>query len=254
MDVKDRTESKALAARLQLELAGSAQPRRVCEETVEVASGEVDDEPLSRPSNRQRLTARTERLQARLGLSHLNRWVLAVIAIAVAAAGLFVTVLSWPRSEPAATAPVEAPPPTSARPETIVVSVAGAVERPGIVELEAGARVADAIEAAGGLADGADPGFLNLARVVSDGDLVAVPDAAAAQGAGGAGGSAAGLVNLNVADPQHLASLTGIGPVLAERIVSYRETNGSFQSIDELSEVQGIGPNLLDQIREQVTL
>jgi competence protein ComEA len=171
-----------------------------------------------------------------------------------------VTILSWPDSEPAATvptAPVEA---TAAGPETIIVSVAGAVNEPGIVELEAGARVADAIEAAGGLTEGADPGFLNLARVVSDGDLVAVPDASAsgaavpAPGGDSAGAGTGGLVNINVAGAAELDALNGIGPVLAERIIEYREANGSFQSLDELSEVSGIGASLLEQLRDQVTL
>lgn len=257
MDVKDPPEPAALAARLQLRLTESAESPRVCEEAVDVGSGEVVDAPLSRPSARQRLTERAERLQARLGLSHVNRWVLTVVAVAVAATGLFVTVFSWPSSESTATAAVEPTASAVAQPETIVVSVAGAVREPGIVELEDGARVADAIEAAGGLVDDADPGFLNLARVVVDGDLVAVPDASAEQGAAGAGGStdaAGGMVNINVADESTLTTLTGIGPVLAERIVAYRETNGSFQSIDALSEVQGIGPNLVDRLRDQVTL
>ncbi|WP_051393274.1 helix-hairpin-helix domain-containing protein [Glycomyces arizonensis] len=265
MDVKDPPEGAALAARLRLKLDEADEPQRVCEETVDVASGEARGgetapAPLSLPPARRQLNDRVERLQARLGLSHANRWVLTAVAVVVAAVGLFVTVLAWPESEPAATAAAEpAASAAAAAPETIVVSVAGAVNEPGIVELETGSRVADAIEAAGGLADGADPGFLNLARVVSDGDLVAVPDTAAGQGPAGAapaGGGAApgGLVNVNVAGEEALTSLTGIGPVLAERIIDYRQANGSFQSIDELSEVQGVGPKMLDQIRDQVTL
>lgn len=252
MTSEDPPEPAALAAKLRLELDRADRER--CEETVDVASGEADD-PLSRPSARQGLSERAERLQARLGLSGANRWVLAAVAAAVAAAGLFVVFLSWPRSEPTATASVDATASAEAAPETILVSVAGAVERPGIVELEQGARVADAIEAAGGLAEGADPGFLNLAREVSDGDLVAVTDAGGEQSAPGAAADpGGGLVNVNAADAQALTSLSGIGPVLAERIIAYRESNGSFQSVDELSEVQGIGPSLLEQLRDQVTL
>lgn len=253
MDVEQAPEPAALAARLRLKLDESSDPPRICKETVDVASGEAAT-PLSGPATRQRLIESVERFQTRLGLSHLNRWVLAAVAVVVAATGLFVTLLSWPSGEPAATAAVE-PETAAAEPELIVVSVAGAVREPGIVELEEGSRVADAIEAAGGLSDGADPGFLNLARVVSDGDMVAVPDASADPAtAGDSGGSAGGLVNVNVADEQTLSSLTGIGPVLAERVVAYREANGSFQSVDELSEVQGIGSNLLEQLRDQVTL
>ncbi|WP_051326209.1 helix-hairpin-helix domain-containing protein [Glycomyces tenuis] len=263
MDVKDPPQGAALAAKLRLKLDELDETQRVCEETVNIASGEVDGGktapvPLSLPPRRRQMTDRVEKIQARLGLSHANRWVLAAVAFVVAAVGLFVTILAWPESEPTATAAAEPAASAAAAPETIVVSVAGAVNEPGIVELEEGSRVADAIEAAGGLSDGADLGFLNLARVVADGDLVAVPDASAETGEAGAapggGAAAGGLVNINVADEETLASLTGIGPVLAERIIAYREENGSFQSVDELSEVQGVGPKLLEQIREQVTL
>lgn len=251
MTREDPPEPEALAARLRLELDKT--DRASCEETVDVASGEAD-EPLSRATARQGLSERLERFQARFGLSGANRWVLAAVAVAVAAAGLFATFLSWPRSEPAATASVDPTASAETPAETIVVSVAGAVERPGIVELEQGERVADAIEAAGGLVDGADPGFLNLAREVADGDLVAVPDAGDEQAAPGAAGSAGGPVNINAADAQTLTSLPGIGPVLAERIVSYRESNGSFQSLEELAEVRGIGSSLLEQLEDQVVL
>ncbi|MCD0447151.1 helix-hairpin-helix domain-containing protein [Glycomyces sp. A-F 0318] len=244
-------EPAALAARLRLKLNEPDDAPRICEETLDPVDG---TEPPPPP---RRFDQRLEHLQARLGLSHLNRWVLLAVAALVAAAGLSVTILSWPDEEPAATAPAGAPEASAAAPETIVVSVAGAVNEPGIVELASGARVADAIEAAGGLTEGADPGFLNLARVVADGDLVAVPDAAASGAVipGEAGGAAlGGLVNVNVAGAAELDALNGIGPVLAERIIEYREANGSFQSVDELSEVSGIGSALLEQLREQVTL
>jgi competence protein ComEA len=231
----------------------------VCRETVDADSGEAEPEPVLNSPPARRFDERLERLQNRLGLSHLNRWVLVVVALLVAGVGLAVTILSWPDAEPVATAPATPVEATAAEPKTIIVSVAGAVKEPGIVELEAGARVADAIEAAGGLTEGADPGFLNLARVVADGDLVAVPDAAASgavpvPGAEAGGASGGGLVNINVAGAEELDALKGIGPVLAERIIEYREANGSFQSLDELSEVSGIGTALLEQLRDQVTL
>lgn len=246
----------ALAAKLRLGLA--ADPEPACEETVDAASGEprpaaAPPEPELDPPPLRRAGDRLERLQHRLGLSHRNRWVLLAVAALAAAVGLSVTILSWPDAEPAVTTAAAAPEPEDTAPATIVVSVAGAVNEPGIVELEEGARVADAIEAAGGLTEGADPGFLNLARVVADGDLVAVPDTAAT-GAPAPGTGGTGLVNINVAGAAELDALNGIGPVLAERIIEYRQANGSFQSVDELSEVSGIGTALLDQLRNQVTL
>jgi competence protein ComEA len=243
-----------------MRLNDSDDERGVCKETVDAGSGKAEPEPVIKPPPGRRFDQGLERLQNRLGLSHLNRWVLVAVALLVAVVGLSVTLLSWPDAEPAATAPAVPVEASAAEPETIIVSVAGAVNEPGIVELEAGARVADAIEAAGGLTEGADPGFLNLARVVADGDLVAVPDASASgavapvPGDGAGGASAGGLVNINVAGVAELDALNGIGPVLAERIIEYRETNGSFQSLDELSEVSGIGAALLEQLRDQVTL
>jgi competence protein ComEA len=253
-------DSAALAARLRLRLNDPTDDPGVCKETVDAAGGDARPEPQLKPPPARRFDERLERLQNRFGLSHLNRWVLLVTALLVAAVGLAVTLLSWPETEPAATAPAVPPEATAAEAKTIVVSVAGAVNDPGIVELDAGARVADAIEAAGGLTEGADPGFLNLARVVADGDLVAVPDASAsgaavpAPGDGSGAAGTGGLVNINVAGAAELDALNGIGPVLAERIIEYRETNGSFQSLDELSEVSGIGSALLEQLRDQVTL
>lgn len=251
-------DSAAMAARLRLRLNEPSDEPGVCKETVDADSGEAEPEPVLKSPPARRFDERLERLQHRFGLSHLNRWVLVIVALLVAAVGLSVTLLSWPDSEPAATAPATPVEATEAEPKTIVVSVAGAVKEPGIVELAAGSRVADAIEAAGGLTDGADPGFLNLARVVADGDLVAVPDAAAsaapAPGDDSGGAGTGGLVNINVAGAAELDALKGIGPVLAERIIEYREANGSFQSLDELSEVSGIGSALLEQLRDQVTL
>jgi competence protein ComEA len=253
-------DSAALAAKLRLRLNESDDDDGVCKETVDADTGETAPEPTLNAPPSRRFEERLERLQNRLGLSHLNRWVLVTVALLVAVVGLSVTLLSWPDAEPTATAPAAPTEATAAEAKTIVVSVAGAVNEPGIVELEAGARVADAIEAAGGLTEGADPGFLNLARVVADGDLVAVPDAAAsgavpaAPGDGSGGTAADGLVNINVAGAAELDALKGIGPVLAERIIEYREANGSFQSLDELSEVSGIGAALLEQLRDQVTL
>jgi competence protein ComEA len=252
-------DSAALAAKLRLRLNEPADDAGVCKETVDADSGEAEPEPALHPPPARRFDERLERLQNRFGLSHLNRWVLVIVGLLVAGVGLSVTLLSWPDSEPAATAPAVATEATAAAPTTIVVSVAGAVNEPGIVELAVGARVADAIEAAGGLTEGADPGFLNLARVVADGDLVAVPDASASGAAvpapgGESGASTGGLVNINVASAAELDALNGIGPVLAERIIEYRETNGSFQSLEELSEVSGIGSALLEQLRDQVAL
>jgi competence protein ComEA len=121
----------------------------------------------------------------------------------------------------------------------LVVDVAGAVASPGVMELPAGARVRDAIEAAGGFLDGAERSSVNLARPLVDGEQVYVPVA---------GEDRAGPVNVNAADAAALETLPGIGPVLAERIVADRAANGPFVSIEDLDRVSGIGPSLVARL------
>ena len=119
----------------------------------------------------------------------------------------------------------------------LIVQVSGPVRHPGIVTVPAGARVIDAIEAAGGLRRGADFGSVNLARPVIDGEQIIVGDTA---GSGAATGAPARL-SLNQASAAQLEELPGVGPVLAGRIIQWREAHGGFRSLDELREVSGIG-------------
>ncbi len=123
----------------------------------------------------------------------------------------------------------------------VVVAVAGLVVRPGLVRLPAGSRVDDAVRAAGGVVAGADPGLLNLARTLVDGEQVLV-GVDAPPGAGPAAPTAAGgAVDLNAATVADLDALPGIGPVLAQRIVDWRTEHGRFASVEQLREVTGIG-------------
>ncbi|MGY1828178.1 helix-hairpin-helix domain-containing protein [Blastococcus sp. SYSU DS0541] len=193
-------------------------------------------------------------------------------AVWTAAVGAVLLLLAWtwaerPRVEPAA-APVPSPAATSgAAPagapvgevagtsHPVVVSVVGQVARPGLVTLAAGSRVADAVEAAGGLLPEADPASVNLAAPLAEGQQIAVgvPGAAAggppaAAGAGGAGGR----VDLNTAGVAELDALPGIGPVLAQRIIDHRARIGSFRSVEELDEVPGIGPAKAAELAELV--
>jgi competence protein ComEA len=140
---------------------------------------------------------------------------------------------------------------------TVVVSVVGQVADPGLVTLAPGSRVADAVEAAGGLLPEADPASVNLAALVADGQQVAV-GAPGAPGAAAPGAPAApapgGAVNLNSADVAALDGLPGIGPVLAQRIVEHREQHGPFHQVDDLLDVPGIGPAVLGQLVDAVTV
>jgi competence protein ComEA len=162
----------------------------------------------------------------------------------------------------AVTTPAPATPPVGEVAETsatVVVSVVGLVHRPGLVTLPSGARVAEAVEAAGGLLPEADPASVNLAAVVADGQQVAVgvPGAAGGAGAGSQaapGGATGGLVDLNTAGVGELDALPGIGPVLAQRIVDHRSTQGAFTSVDQLDDVPGIGPAIAAELAELVTV
>ncbi len=144
--------------------------------------------------------------------------------------------------------------------DSVTVDVAGKVRRPGIAVLDAGARVVDALKAAGGARHGVDLSSLNLARVLADGEQILVGVAAVESAAipdqdGSAPTPAPGqLVNLNVATAAELESLPEVGPVTAAAIISWREANGGFSAVDELLEIDGIGETTLGQIAPFVTL
>lgn len=129
----------------------------------------------------------------------------------------------------------------------VIVHVAGAVRRPGLVHLPAGSRVADALTAVGGATSPRAEGSVNLARLLVDGEQIQV----LASGLIG-GAQAGGKVLLNSASAKQLEELPGVGPVLASRIVEFRTEHGGFRSIDQLNEVSGIGDALLSRLRSHV--
>ncbi|MER5458501.1 ComEA family DNA-binding protein [Micromonospora sp. NPDC002389] len=146
----------------------------------------------------------------------------------------------------------------------VVVAVAGKVRRPGLVRLPAGARVADAVEAAGGALPGVDVAMLNPARKVTDGELIVVgvpaptPAApapgAAAPGAAVPGAEPGGRVNLNTATLAQLDALPGVGPVLAQRIIEHRDQRGGFRAVSDLRQVNGIGDARYEELKDLVTV
>lgn len=135
----------------------------------------------------------------------------------------------------------------------VIVDVAGRVATPGIQELASGSRVADAIDAAGGFLPDAARDTANLARVLVDGEQVYIPGVDDDEPAGESG-APPGKVNVNRADANELEGLPGVGPVLAQRILDYREAHGPFASINDLDHVSGIGPALLKQLAEVATV
>lgn len=209
-----------------------------------------------------------------------------VIACAIAGFGLFRGSDSTPLVgfEPSAGPTVAVSTPAMTRrsvPAQLVVSVVGLVHRPGLVRLPPGSRVADAIASAGGARRGADTVSLNLAQLLNDGDQVLVgyagPDGRALRSAvvaangsdappaaepgttSGApsatpSGTAGGRVNLNTATEDQLDALPGVGPVTARAIIDWRTRNGRFTSVDQLGEVDGIGPARLAKLRDLVTV
>ena len=144
----------------------------------------------------------------------------------------------------------------------VVVEVRGEVENPGVVALSPGARLQDAIAAAGGLSKKADLSTLNLARRLRDGELVVVlalpdPDSTPAVPTDGVDEATAedppGRININSATLEELDALPSIGEVIAARIIAYREQNGPFRSVDDLIHVQGISDRTIDEFRHLVT-
>lgn len=145
----------------------------------------------------------------------------------------------------------------------LLVHVLGAVAKPGLVELSPGARVVDAVAAAGGFTEAADPAGVNLARPVVDGEQLVVfavgeaPAPGAAASAPGGAGSAApgdGRVHLNSAGLTELDTLPRIGPALAQRIIDWRDANGPFTSVDQLLDVAGIGDAVYSGLIDLVSL
>lgn len=134
-------------------------------------------------------------------------------------------------------------------PEAIVVHVSGAVNRPGLVTVPPLARVADVIAGAGGATAGADLGGLNLASSVRDGDQIVVPLVGVATLPGRATDRG---IDINRATAAELEDLPGVGPVLAGRIIAYRELHGSFAEVEDLLDVGGIGEAKLAAMRDAI--
>lgn len=268
-DMKVATEpamSDVVRQRLELLLA-QVPPRHVLvEESVPTPSpvAEADGDSPAQEQAVPELGRRAAELGRRawaFGREHLA----AVMIVLLVGCGWTVYSLLQARSTPVAVASppsvVTSPTPTATPEPKLLVHVVGAVRRPGVVELAAGSRAADAIAAAGGLTKSADPAELNLAAVVADGSQIVigtrsrprgeVRDAGTSAGSvGGASGS--GSISLNTATLEQLDSLPGVGPVTAQKILDWRAGHGRFSSVSELQEVDGIGPKTFADIAAKV--
>jgi competence protein ComEA len=200
-----------------------------------------------------------DRLQELAG-GRREAWLVAAVVVTIVGSALALlgrgagARIAPPAQEPVPAFPSAAPSPTA----VLFVDVSGAVRAPGLYSLPAGARVADAISAAGGARPRADLSALNLAELLVDGTKIDVPvqgriGSPAAAPPGAASPSSA-TVSLNSADQAALETIPGIGPVTATAILGYRQQIGSFESIDQLLDVDGIGPATLEAIRPYVSL
>lgn len=206
---------------------------------------------------------------------------LAVVGVAAVAVTIFtiagrdrpqVVAANLPSVQPVSSAAPNPPSPANSPPAdaSAVVSVVGLVAKPGLVTLPPAARVADALAAAGGALAGADLTGLNMARRVADGEQIVVgiaappgvppamgssissPAGADATPSDGPGGAESAPIDLNAATVDDLDALPGVGPVTAAAIVAWRDANGRFANVDQLGDVDGIGPARLEKLRALV--
>ena len=148
---------------------------------------------------------------------------------------------------------------TEEKSSEIVVYISGAVNKPGVFKMPNHARVIDLVTAAGGLALEADVSKINMAQLVKDGMHIHVAARPVVLSGGDtlaavSKGKVDTKININTADKNELDALPGIGPSLAERILEYRQANGSFSDIDELKKVTGIGPSKFEKLKDKITL
>jgi competence protein ComEA len=190
-----------------------------------------------------------------------KRWIIVIILATVIIVGSLYS--DWQKQaapEPAPAGPrAEGPRPGDGA--EAVVYVSGGVARPGLYKVPLGNRVTDAVDAAGGLAEGADTAKLNMAQFVKDGMHVYVPVRSAPAHRAVSPAAAvppdkpnADKININTADAGQLQQLPGIGPVLAGRIIEYRKAKGPFRDRAELKLVPGIGDAKYNELKDRITL
>ena len=146
--------------------------------------------------------------------------------------------------------------------DTVFVDVSGCIKTPGVYELPYGSRIFEAIEKAGGFTKHADRALINQAETITDGMKINVPDkrdieengSGAAHVSGNGASDNGELININTAGSEELQQISGIGPVTAEKIIQYREENGVFDSVEDITNVSGIGEKTLEKMKPQITV
>lgn len=178
----------------------------------------------------------------------INRSLILVSGLAVAAVSAILVALNSPKSAPAV---IESSAPMVINNPDYYVHVVGEVKSPGIYNLPADSRVFDVIMDAGGFTDRADQASINMARPLTDGEQIIVLAKGAQQNSPS---FTSALISLNLANQSQLEELPGVGPTLAARMIDWRTTNGGFKRVDDLRKVTGIGAKLFAQIKPKVTL
>lgn len=182
---------------------------------------------------------------------------ISVLAMTALALALFFFYSARGEAVPEVTSVQSTPAQGVASPALVIyVDVTGRVRSPGVYQLPEGARVIDAVEVAGGLKRGFNASHINMARRLVDGEQVAIRSEKfeAITPPSGRKGVFTGKVSINTGSKAHFDSLTGIGPVLAQRIVDYRSKNGPFVKIEDIQNVSGIGASIFAQISDRLTL
>jgi competence protein ComEA len=191
-------------------------------------------------------------LAALSGDQKVSRQLLLALAAVVAFVSLVLVVVNRPEPPAGEFLINEQPSDSVAIEQYLYVHIVGEVVTPGMYQLPLGARLVDAVFAAGGLTEFADNSSVNLARELSDGEQVVV--SSVNEQSETLGTSSGGLISINRASDKELEELPGIGPALSARIIAWREANGGFKSIEDLLKVSGIGENLLSGLKDSVTL
>ena len=191
-------------------------------------------------------------LAALSGDQKVSRQLLLALAAVVAFVSLVLVVVNRPEPPAGEFSINEQPSDSAAIEQYLYVHIVGEVVTPGMYQLPLGARLVDAVFAAGGLTEFADTSSVNLARELSDGEQVVV--SSVNEKSETLGTSSGGLISINRASDKELEELPGIGPALSARIIAWREANGGFKSIEDLLKVSGIGENLLSGLKDSVTL
>ena len=191
-------------------------------------------------------------ISALSGDQKVSKQLLLALAALVAVVSLVLVAVNRPEAPGGEFEVSEVGSETDSLEQFLYVHIVGEVSSPGMYQLPLGARLVDAVFAAGGLTDEADNSSVNLARELSDGEQVVVYKIGDVAETGGS--TASGLVSINRATAEQLEELPGIGPALSARIIAYRDANGGFKTKEDLLNVSGIGDSIYSGFVDLITL